>query len=41
MRYMLLVYLEEHALDEKQREQCYHDSIQLTRDWRSALARAC
>ena len=32
MRYMLLVYLDEQALDEKDREQCYAESIQLTHE---------
>jgi hypothetical protein len=32
MRYMMLVYLEENALDEQQREACYHESIALTHD---------
>src|ERR1700680_1227712 len=30
MRYMLLVYLDEQALDQTGREQCYEESIQLT-----------
>ncbi|MDR3703606.1 MAG: YciI family protein [Candidatus Sulfopaludibacter sp.] len=29
MRYMLLIYLEEKALDDKEREECYHESTQL------------
>ena len=29
MRYMLLIYLDEQALSESEREQCYHDSTQL------------
>ncbi|HVE17346.1 MAG TPA: YciI family protein [Chthoniobacterales bacterium] len=29
---MMLVYLEENALDEQQREACYHESIALTHD---------
>jgi hypothetical protein len=29
---MLLVYLDEQALTETEREKCYHDSIQLTHD---------
>lgn len=32
MKYMLLIYLEEHALSETEREQCYRDSAQLARD---------
>src|SRR5437660_541147 len=32
MRYMLLVYLDEQALDEKERADCYHESVQLTHD---------
>lgn len=32
MRYMLLVYLDEQALNEKEREECYHESIELTHD---------
>jgi hypothetical protein len=32
MRYMLLVYGDEQALDETQREQCYGESIQLTQE---------
>jgi hypothetical protein len=32
MQYMLLVYLEEHAIDEAEREQCYQDSARLTRE---------
>lgn len=32
MKYMLLVYLEERALSESEREKCYVDSAQLTRD---------
>lgn len=32
MRYMLLVYLDEQALDQTEREQCYGESIQLTHD---------
>jgi hypothetical protein len=32
MRYMLLVYLDEHALNETEREQCYVESAQLTHD---------
>ena len=29
MRYMLLIYLDEHALDETERERCYRESAQL------------
>ena len=32
MRYMLLVYLDEQALGETEREQCYVESVQLTHD---------
>ena len=32
MRYMLLVYLDEQALNDKEREQCYGESVQLTHD---------
>ena len=32
MKYMLLVYLDENCLSETEREQCYVDSAQLTRD---------
>ena len=32
MKYMLLVYLNEQALSETEREQCYAESIQLTHD---------
>lgn len=32
MKYMLLVYLDENALTEAERQQCYLDSAQLTRD---------
>ncbi len=32
MRYMLLVYLAEDAMDETEREQCYVESVQLTQD---------
>jgi hypothetical protein len=32
MRYMLLVYLEEHALSEPEREHCYQESLQLTHE---------
>ncbi len=32
MRYMLLVYLDEQALSESEREHCYVESAQLARD---------
>ncbi len=32
MRYMLLIYLDEHALSEDEREKCYQESTQLARD---------
>ena len=32
MRYMLLVYLDELALSEAEREKCYTESVQLTQD---------
>jgi hypothetical protein len=32
MKYMLLVYLAENAMDEAEREQCYVESAQLARD---------
>ena len=32
MRYMLLVYLDEQALDQTEREQCYEESIRLTQE---------
>ena len=32
MKYMLLVYLDEHALSESERNQCYVDSAQLAQD---------
>jgi hypothetical protein len=32
MRYMLLVYGDEHALNEREREECYEQSAQLARD---------
>ena len=32
MRYMLLVYLDEHALSEAEREKCYTESVQLTQE---------
>ncbi len=36
MRYMLLVYLDEQALDETDREQCYVESAQLTQELNSS-----
>ncbi len=36
MRYMLLVYLDEQALDEAEREQCYGESVQLTQELNSS-----
>src|ERR1044072_3886707 len=35
MKYMLLVYLEEKALSEEERQICYGESIELTRQLRS------
>lgn len=32
MRYMLLIYLDEHALNEAERQDCYQESTQLARD---------
>ena len=32
MRYMLLIYLEENALSESERAECYEESAQLARD---------
>lgn len=32
MKYMLLIYMEEDAMDDFEREQCYVDSAQLTRE---------
>lgn len=32
MQYMLLVYLDENAMDQTEREQCYKESLQLTQD---------
>ena len=32
MKYMLLVYLDEHAMTEQEREHCYVESAQLTQD---------
>jgi hypothetical protein len=36
MQYMLLVYLDEQALSENEREKCYAESIQLTHDLNSS-----
>jgi len=36
MRYMLLVYLDEQALSEAEREKCYVESVQLTQDLHSS-----
>ena len=35
MKYMLLVYLDEHAMSESEREHCYVESAQLTQDLNS------
>lgn len=32
MKYMLLIYLEEHALDEAEREHCYQESTELAHE---------
>src|SRR5271154_2000976 len=32
MRYMLLIYFEEHAMEEAEREHCYQESAALTRE---------
>lgn len=32
MRYMLLVYLDEQAMDQTEREQCYGESVRLTQE---------
>jgi hypothetical protein len=32
MKYMMLIYLNENAMDHQEREQCYVDSAKLTRD---------
>jgi hypothetical protein len=32
MRYMMLIYLDEQALGEPEREECYRESVQLTHD---------
>lgn len=36
MKYMLLVYGDEHAWDEAEREQCYKDSAQIAHEIRSS-----
>jgi hypothetical protein len=36
MKYMLLVYLDEKALSEEERQKCYAESIELTYDLRSS-----
>ncbi len=36
MRYMLLIYGDEHALDETEREECYRESVQLAHQMASA-----
>src|ERR1035438_3536650 len=36
MKYMLLIYLDEQALDEAEREECYAESTQLARDLNSS-----
>jgi len=36
MKYMLLIYLDEQALSEHEREQCYTDSAQLARELHSS-----
>ena len=36
MQYMLLVYLDEQALDETEREQCYVESVRLTHELKSS-----
>jgi hypothetical protein len=36
VRYLLLIYLDERALDEAEREQCYRDSARLARDLAAA-----
>jgi hypothetical protein len=32
MKYMLLIYMDEHALSESERQDCYQESAQLSRD---------
>lgn len=36
MKYMLLIYMNEDAMTEAEREQCYHDSTKLARDLHDA-----
>ena len=36
MKYMLLIYGDEHALDEAERQQCYGESAQLARDLKAS-----
>jgi hypothetical protein len=36
MRYMMLVYLDENALDEEERNDCYHESVALTHDLKAS-----
>jgi hypothetical protein len=36
IKYMLLVYMDEQALDEAERERCYVESVQLTHDLNSS-----
>ena len=36
MKYMLLIYMEEHALDESQRENCYVESTQLAHELKAS-----
>ncbi len=36
MKYMMLIYLEEQALNEAERQKCYGESIQLTKDLSAA-----
>ena len=36
MKYMLLIYLDEQALDETEREQCYEESAQLAQELNSS-----
>ncbi len=35
MKYMLLIYMDEHILDEEQRQHCYEESTQLAHDLKS------
>lgn len=37
MKYLLLIYFEEHALSETEREACYVESTQLAREINSSL----